>query len=148
MRRFDRTRARDLWHRHPHPLLAHRPCPPVAHSITPAALFSSACTFEVSGSSGRIALDFAELTEKRVPATLADFLADCELDSHDKTLCWPTRRRLTLFADFFLFNIINSNIADSLNRNHVSRTLTKYRIQIKGDGRSITQESWSARGSN
>jgi hypothetical protein len=40
-----------LWHRHPHPLLAHRPWPPVAHSITPAALFSSAWTSEVNRSS-------------------------------------------------------------------------------------------------
>ena len=86
MRRFDRARARDLWHRHPHPLLAHRPWPPVAHSITPAALFSSAWTSETSGSSGRIAGCFAELAEKRVPASCADCLAACELESHDKPL--------------------------------------------------------------
>jgi hypothetical protein len=77
------------------------------------------------------------VTEKRVPATFADFLADCELDSHDKTLCRPARRTLTLFADFFLFNIINSNVTDNLNRDHVSRTLTKCRIERKGNGRSI-----------
>jgi hypothetical protein len=71
------------------------------------ALFSSAWTSEVSRSSGKIAVDFADFTEKRVPATLADFFADCELDSHDKALCWPNRRRLTFFADFFLFNVIN-----------------------------------------
>jgi len=56
---------------------------------------------------------------------LADFLADCELDSHDKTLFRPARRGLTLFADFFLFNIMNSNVADFLNRNYAPRRLTK-----------------------
>jgi hypothetical protein len=87
-------------------MLAHRPWPPVAHSITPVALFSSAWTSEVSRSSGTIAIDFADLTEKRVPATSADFFADCELDSHDKALCWRNRRRLTFFADFLLFNVM------------------------------------------
>jgi hypothetical protein len=77
MRRFMRERVRDdLWQRHPHALLAHRPCPPVAHSITLAALFSNACTSEANGSSGSSAIGFAALTEKRLPATLAACLAD------------------------------------------------------------------------
>src|SRR6266404_698134 len=67
MRRFDRARARKLWHRHLHSLLAHGPWPPVAHSITPTASFSTAWISEVNRSSGRIAVDFADLTEKRVP---------------------------------------------------------------------------------
>ena len=83
MRRFAPVRVRDLWQRHPHTLLAHRPCPPVAHSITLVALFSSACTSEVNGSSGSRAIVFVDLTEKSVPATLATSLADFELDSHD-----------------------------------------------------------------
>ena len=41
VRRFDRARAGDRWHRHRHALLTHRPWPPVAHSITLVALFSS-----------------------------------------------------------------------------------------------------------
>ncbi len=82
MRRFARVRVRDLWQRHPHTLLAHRPCPPVAHSITLVALFSNACTSEANGSSGSSAADFVDLTEKRVPAILAASLAERELDSH------------------------------------------------------------------
>lgn len=85
-RRFARVRARALWQRHPHALLAHRPCPPVAHSITFVALFSNTWTSDASGSSGRSATGFADLTEKRVPATLAASLADRELDSHDRDL--------------------------------------------------------------
>ncbi len=86
MRRFARVRARALWQRHPHTLLAHRPCPPVAHSITLVALFRSAWTSESNGSWGSSATGFADLTEKRVPATLATALADCELESHDTVL--------------------------------------------------------------
>jgi hypothetical protein len=77
-RRFVRARVRDLWQRHKHTLLAHRPCPPVAHSITFVALFSSPWTSEVNGSSGRSAIGVADLTEKSEPATLATAFADRE----------------------------------------------------------------------
>ena len=83
---FARARTRDLWQRHPHARLTHRPCPPVAHSIKFVALFNSTCTSDASGSSRRSAAGFVDLTEKRVPATLADSLANCELDSHDRVL--------------------------------------------------------------
>jgi hypothetical protein len=66
MRRFDRVRGRERWQRHPHTLLAHRPCPPVAHSITLVALFSSAWTSEANDSSGRDATGFAGFIENRV----------------------------------------------------------------------------------
>ena len=85
MRRFARVRVRALWQRHPHTLLAHRPCPPVAHSITLVALFSSAWTSEANGSSGSSATGFVDLTEKRVPATSATSRADFELD-HDMVM--------------------------------------------------------------
>jgi hypothetical protein len=52
--------------------------------MTLAVLFRSVWTSETSGSSGRIAACFAELAEKRVPASFADCLAACELESHDK----------------------------------------------------------------
>jgi hypothetical protein len=106
MRRLDRARDRGRWHRQRHPLFTHRPWPPVAHSITPAALFSNAWTSEANRSSGRIPVEFADLIEKRLPATLADFFAEFELDSHDKALCWPNRGRLIVFADFLLFNTL------------------------------------------
>jgi hypothetical protein len=51
--------------------------------MTLVALFSSAWTSEANGSSGSSATGVVDLTEKRVPATLAASLADCELDSHD-----------------------------------------------------------------
>ena len=87
IRCFARGRTRDyLWQRHPHARLAHRPCPPVAHSIKLVALFNSTWTSDASGSSRRSAAGFVDLTEKRVPATLADSLANCELDSHDRVL--------------------------------------------------------------
>ena len=70
-----RVRTRDLWQWHPHALLAHRPCPPVAHSIKFVALFNSTWTSDASGSWRRSAAGFVNLTEKRVPATLADSLA-------------------------------------------------------------------------
>jgi hypothetical protein len=66
MRRFAPVRVRDLWQRHPHTLLAHRPCPPVAHSIKLVALFSSAWTSEANGSSGSSATGFAGFIENRV----------------------------------------------------------------------------------
>jgi hypothetical protein len=103
MRRLVRMRGRDLWQRQLHALLAHRPCPPVAHSITLVALFSSAWTSEANGSSGSIATGFADFTEKRVPATAATSLADFEVD-HDMVTGWPKRSRLKLFGDFFLFS--------------------------------------------
>ena len=83
---FRARRTCDLWQWHPHALLVHRPCPPVAHSITLVALFSNTWTCEYSGSLGRSAAGLADLTEKSVPATLADALADRELDSHDRVL--------------------------------------------------------------
>lgn len=46
------------------------------------------------------------LAEKRLPETLADSLAERELDSHHHVLSGSNRRRLTLFADFFLFNVM------------------------------------------
>jgi hypothetical protein len=58
----------------------------VAHSITFVALFNSTWTCEARGSSGRSAAGVADFNEKRVPATLAASLADCELDSHDRVL--------------------------------------------------------------
>ena len=82
----------------------------MAHSITLVALFSSTWTSEVSDSSGRRAASFADLTEKRVPATLADSLADCELDSHDTALGWPNRTGLTLFGGFLLFNVVETQM--------------------------------------
>jgi hypothetical protein len=66
MRRFAPVRVRDLWQRHPHTLLAHRPCPPVTHSIKLVALFSSAWTSEANGSSGSSANGFAGFIENRV----------------------------------------------------------------------------------
>jgi hypothetical protein len=48
----------------------------VAHSITLVALFSSIWISEESGSSGRCAVSFERVTEKSVPAILADSLAD------------------------------------------------------------------------
>jgi len=50
------------------------------------ALFSSAWTSEANGSSGSSATGFVDLTEKRVPATLAASLADCELESQVRVL--------------------------------------------------------------
>lgn len=94
--------------------MAHLPCPPVAHSITFVALFSSAWTCEARGSSGRSVAVVADFSEKRVPATLADSFADCELNSHARELGRPARRWLTLFDDFFLFNVMaNSTVANS-----------------------------------
>jgi hypothetical protein len=58
----------------------------VAHSITLVALFSSAWTSEANGSSGSSAIGFVDLTEKRVPATFAASLADCELESQVRVL--------------------------------------------------------------
>jgi hypothetical protein len=115
-RRFARARGRDLWQRHPHTLLAHRPCPPVAHSITLVALFRSVWTSDASGSSGRSAATFTDLTEKMVPATLADSLAVCVVESHVMAPGWPIRNRLTLFGDFFLFNVMTTHVlADGRN---------------------------------
>jgi len=106
IRRLARDRDRDLWQRHPHALLAHRPCPPVAHSITSVVLFSNAWTSDARGSSGRCAVSFADLTEKSVPATLATSRADRELESHGRVLGSPIRRGPAVFNDFFLFNVM------------------------------------------
>jgi hypothetical protein len=86
----------------------------VAHSITFVALFSSTWTCEARSSSGRSAACVTDFNEKRVPATLADSFADCELNSHDKELGRPDPKWLTLFDDFFLFNVMgNSTMANS-----------------------------------
>jgi hypothetical protein len=77
---------------HRHTLLAHLPCPPVAHSMALAALFRSVWISEISGSSGRIAARFAKLAEKRVPAKFAARLAACESESHRKALRKRGRR--------------------------------------------------------
>jgi hypothetical protein len=62
----------DLWQQHPHTLLAHRPCPPVTHSIRFVALSNSTWTSDGSGSSGRSVAGFLEFNEKREAVTLAD----------------------------------------------------------------------------
>ncbi len=84
IRCFACVRTRDLWQRHPHALLAHRPCPPVAHSIKFVVLFNSIWTSDASGSSGRSAAVLVDSIEKREPASLADSFANGELFSHDR----------------------------------------------------------------
>jgi hypothetical protein len=98
----------------------------VAHSITLVTLFSSAWTSETSGSSGRSATGLAILLEKRVPATLATSLAECELDSHVSVHDRPKRAGFAALHGFFLFKQIPSS-ADPLStlvcriRNSVKR---------------------------
>jgi hypothetical protein len=133
-RRRERIRARDLWQRHRHTLLAHRPCPPVAHSITFVALFSSTWTCEARGSSGRIAAGVADFNEKSVPATLADSFADCELNSHDRELGWPARRWLILFDDFFLFNVMTTQLW-RIAKNHAETAISITRCGAQREGK-------------
>jgi hypothetical protein len=91
----------------------------VAHSITLVALFRTIWTCEARGSPSGRAPGAVDFNEKRVPATLADSLADFELNSHDSELGRSVRRWLRLFDDFFLFNVMalncndNSTVADS-----------------------------------
>jgi hypothetical protein len=50
------------------------------------ALFSNTWISDGSGSSRMSATGFVDLTEKRVPAILADSLVSCELHSNDRVL--------------------------------------------------------------
>lgn len=91
----------------------------MAHSITLVSLLRTIWTCEARASPSGRAPGVVDFNEKRVPATLADSLADCELNSHDSELDRSVRRWLRLFADFFLFNVMalkcndNSTVADS-----------------------------------
>lgn len=53
------------------------------HSITFVTLFNNPCTSEVNGSSGSTPTGVADLTEKRVSATLAATFAERAFDSHE-----------------------------------------------------------------
>ena len=88
----------------------------MAHSITLVTLFNSAWTSEASGSSGRSATGLAILLEKRVPATLATSLAECELDGHVSVQDRPKRAGFAALRGFFLFKQIPSSAASERQR--------------------------------
>jgi hypothetical protein len=71
-------------------------------------LVSNPCTSDANGSSGSSPTGVAGLTEKRVPAVRAASVAERKFDSHERVENWPGRMRLTLFADFFLFNVMTT----------------------------------------
>lgn len=103
----------------------------MAHSITFVALFSSTWTCEARGSSGSSAAGVADFNEKRVPATLADSFADCELNSHDRELGRPDPG-LELFDNFFLFNVIAAQLWRTAKKSHVDTDEHNKMRSLKG----------------
>jgi hypothetical protein len=99
------------------PLLAHRPWPPVAHSITPAVSFSSAWTSETNRSSGRIAVDFAGLVEVRALShaimrplveIIAPFVPQRTKKVDAQSIFIFTRQRWKRFFDYTIEAVVDS----------------------------------------